>query len=107
MRFDGISVDEHMLSQIASYFFLYMLLMLLGTFILSLSGLYNFKTHFTAATTCLNNVGPGLGMASCAEGMAGYPVYAKITMAFLMLCGRLEILPMLAILHPALWRKRL
>lgn len=107
VRFEGKSVEDSMISQIAVYFFIYILLIMLGAFLLSLSGCYDFQTHFTAAVTCLNNVGPGLSMASSAEGMTGYPAYAKFIMTFLMLSGRLEILPMLAIFHPALWNKRI
>lgn len=105
VRFEGKGVEETMLSSVANYFFLYILLILLGTLLLSFSGQYDFQTHFTSAVTCLNNVGPGLSYAAGAPGMSGYSAFSKYVMSFLMLAGRLELLPMLALFHPEMWKR--
>ena len=79
--------------------------MITGGFLLSLEGLYDVQTNLTAALTCVSNVGPGLGEVGPAGNFAGYGPFSKLLLSFLMLAGRLEIFPMLALFHPAMWRK--
>ena len=103
-------MDESVLSQTAAYFFVYMLLTVLGAVLISLTALpeelNNFESSFTAALTCANNVGPGLSLALGPAGsFAGYSPVAKAILTFLMLAGRLEFFPLLALFHPAMWRK--
>ena len=105
VRFENKSVEEDTLHQVAVFFFMYLLLILLGGVLLSMEGKADFQTHFTAALTCVSNVGPGLGEVGPAGGFSGYGPFGKLLSAFLMLAGRLEIFPMLALFHPAMWRK--
>lgn len=105
IRFDGRGVDENMLSQTAVFFFVYCLLILFGAMAASLLGSYDLETNLTAALTCVSNVGPGLGAVGPAGSFAGYSSAAKVMFSALMLCGRLELFPMLALFSPAIWRK--
>jgi trk system potassium uptake protein TrkH len=105
VRFEGKAVEEDTLHQVAVFFFMYLLLILLGGALLSLEGTADFQTNFTAALTCVSNVGPGLGEVGPAGGFSGYGPFGKLLSSFLMLAGRLEIFPMLALFHPAMWRK--
>ena len=59
----------------------------------------------TAALTCVSNVGPGLGAVGPAGSFAGYTPAAKVMFTMLMLCGRLELFPILALFAPVLWRR--
>lgn len=61
VRFEGKGVEEGMLSQVAMFFCVYVLMLLLGAFAISLEGRFDVETNLTAALTCLSNVGPGLG----------------------------------------------
>ena len=105
IRLDGKAVDEHMLSQIAQFAFMYIALVLVGGFILSVGSDYNLTTNMSAALTCVSNVGPGLGSVGPVENFAGYGVHAKITAALLMLFGRLELLPMFILFTRSAWHK--
>ena len=106
VRFDGKGVDESVLRQVAIFAFMYILLVIIGAVLLSMEGLYDLETNLTAALTCVSNVGPGLGAhVGPAGNFAGYGPFAKVVLSLLMLCGRLEIFPMLALFHPAMWRK--
>ncbi len=105
VRFEGKVVESETLHQIAVFMFMYVLLIVLGAALLSLEGLYDVETNFTAALTCVSNVGPGLGAVGPAGNFAGYSPFSKLLLSFLMLAGRLEIFPMLALFHPAMWRK--
>ena len=105
VRFEGKGVEEGMLSQVAMFFCVYVLMLLLGAFAISLEGRFDVETNLTAALTCLSNVGPGLGAVGPVENFAGYGPFAKVVLSLLMLAGRLELFPILALFHPAIWRK--
>ena len=87
------------------FFFVYIALVLAGSLILSLSGPYGFETNFTAALTCMSNVGPGFAAVGPMGNFAGYNALGKITLILLMLAGRLEIFPILVLFHPATWKR--
>ena len=105
VRFEGRGVDEQMLHQISIFVFLYVLMMLIGGLLISLEGLYDLETNFTAALTCISNVGPGFGAVGPAGNFAAYGPFAKIVMTMLMLAGRLELFPILVIFHRGVWRR--
>lgn len=105
VRFEGKAVEADTLHQVGVFMFVYILLIVLGTVIVSLGGLYDVETNLTAVLTCVSNVGPGLGAVGPTGSFAGYSAWTKLLLSFLMLAGRLEIFPMLAMLHPAMWRK--
>ena len=105
VRFEGKTVEEDTLHQVAMFFFMYLLMILLGGALLALEGKADFQTNLTAALTCVSNVGPGLGEVGPAGGFGGYGPFGKLLSSFLMLAGRLEIFPMLALFHPAMYRK--
>ncbi len=105
VRFEGKAVEEDTLYQVAVFILMYVLLIVIGAVLISLEGQFDVETNFTAALTCMSNVGPGLGAVGPAGGFAGYSSFSKLLLSFLMLAGRLEIFPMLALFHPAMWRK--
>ena len=105
VRFEGKGVEENRLTQVSAFFFVYVLLVLAGMFLVSLEGLYDLETNFTAVLTCISNVGPGLGHVGPVENFSGYGPFAKVVLSLLMLAGRLELFPILVLVHPSAWRK--
>ena len=106
VRFDGKPVDKNVLRSVLVFAFMYVMLVIVGGMLISLEGRFDVETNFTAALTCVSNVGPGLGTVVGPSGnFANYGPFAKIVLSFLMLAGRLEIFPLLALCHPAMWRK--
>lgn len=101
---DGKRVEEETTNNIACFFFAYILLLLLGTFIISLENI-PFLDAFTAALTSISNVGPAFGSLGVAGTFASLSAPSKLTMSICMLFGRLEIVPLLILLMPSLWRK--
>ena len=89
----------------STFAIVYVMLILIGAILISFEGKYDVETNLTAALTCVSNVGPGLGFVGPSGNFAGYGPFAKIVMCLLMLAGRLEIYPLLALFHPATWRK--
>lgn len=105
VRFEKRGVEESLLNQVLVFFFAYILLIVLGSLLVSLEGLYDFETNLTAVITCVSNVGPGLGAVGPAGSFAGYGPFATSVLSLLMLCGRLELFPILVLFDPALWRR--
>ncbi len=60
----------------------------------------NFQEGFTAALACLGNIGPGYGKIGPMGSFADFNAVQKIILSLAMWCGRLEIVSVLAILHP-------
>ena len=105
IRFEGHGIDDSMLSSTAAFFGVYVVLILIGAFIVSLEGHYDVETNLTAALTCVSNVGPGLGVVGPAGSFAGYSSFSKVVFSLLMLAGRLELFPILVLFDPQLWKK--
>ncbi len=110
VRFEGKAVDEFVLHQINVFFFTYMVLLVTGAVVIGFdaggfAGGDTVESHFTAALTCISNVGPGMGVVGPMGNFSGYGPFSTLLLSFLMLAGRLEIFPMLALFHPAMWRK--
>ena len=105
IRLDGKAVDESIVSQVAQFVLMYGALVLLGGFLLALDGKFDAITNLTASLTCVSNVGPGLGGVGPVEHFAGFGIFGKMICSFLMLFGRLELLPMFILFTRSAWRK--
>ena len=66
---------------------------------------YDVLTSISASLTAISNVGPGLGEVGAYDNFAHIPGLVKITLAIIMLFGRLEIFTLLVIITPDFWRK--
>ena len=104
VRFEGKPLEESTRTGVTNYFALYALLL---AFTIALIGRepFGLETNITAAVSCFNNVGPGLGAVGPMGGYTGYTVLSKIVLSAAMLFGRLEIYPLLLTLTPSTWRR--
>lgn len=105
IRLDGKAVDEGIVSQVAQFVLMYIALVLLGGFLLAMDGKFDAITNLTASLTCVSNVGPGLGSVGPVENFASFGIWGKVICSFLMLFGRLELLPMFILFTRSAWRK--
>ena len=103
VRLDGKAVDERMVSNVVVFALIYVVLFLLGSFLLSLEGVGDEITSLSAALTCVSNIGPGFGLVT--SSFTCYGVFGKLICCFLMLAGRLELLPMLMLLTRGAWTR--
>ena len=104
VRLEGRSVADSTVSAVYLYCSVYMLLLLLTTWAISLDG-YDIATNFTAALSCLSNVGPGMGLIGPTGSFAIFSPGIKLLLSVVMLVGRLEIYPILVLFIPAFWKK--
>ena len=105
IRSDGDRVDEPTLSGISLFFFAYILLLLVGTLVVSWDNV-GFDAAFGASLTCISNVGPGFGVLGPTANFSILSDFSTLFLSVLMLLGRLEIMPLLLLLFPSLWKKR-
>lgn len=97
---------EHTTVRSCNVFLMAYVVVFVGSLLLlSLNG-FDFTTNFTAIAATLNNIGPGLDMVGPTGNFSEFSVFSKFILMFDMLAGRLEIIPMLIIFHPATWRKQ-
>ncbi|EKE82775.1 TrkH family potassium uptake protein [Idiomarina xiamenensis] len=103
-RYQDRQVDDSLLGSIVAFCFMYFILVAAVAFVLTLFGL-DFMTAISGSATAVSNVGPGLGeIIGPAGNFLSLPDGAKITLIFAMLCGRLEIITVLILLHKRYWQ---
>ncbi len=122
MKFEGVTLEEKTSSDVFSFITLYFFILVSTVFVLSFdpvcdeavtivsdAGTYEvthgFDTNFTAALSCLSNIGPGFEAIGPYGGFAAFSIFSKIVLMFTMLIGRLEILPVLILFSHKTWRK--
>lgn len=104
IRVDGKLVEEEQVFGIMTFFVSYFLILIGGTILISLDN-SDFETNFTAVLTTISNVGPGFGKVGPTGNFAFYSDWSKLILSFCMLIGRLEIFPVLMLLHPSSWKR--
>ena len=105
VQMDGKRVERSTVKAAATFFTLYMALLLCFSFLVSLDGT-DIATSFTAALSCLSNIGPGMTRAIGPAGsFAFFSDRTKLLLSLAMLLGRLEIYPILVLLSPRTWKR--
>ena len=105
IQLEGKTLDKNVLEGVDSYFILYSVIL----FILLLITAWESDTLITALSAVLatfNNIGPGLGTVGPTSNFASYSAFTKIVLSLGMLLGRLEIIPLLILVSPRIYRKR-
>ena len=102
---DGQRVNEETVSSISVFFFAYIMILLAGTLVVSLDGV-DFTSAFTASLTAISNVGPGFGTLGPTCNFGFLSNLSKLVLTLTMLLGRLEIMPLLVLLMPTVWRRK-
>lgn len=105
IKVDGQPVEERVVSSTGAYIMAYMVVLLAGALVVSWDN-YGFQESFAASLTCISNVGPGLGILGPMENFSILSPASKIALSLEMLTGRLELMPMLALLTRGAWRDR-
>lgn len=104
IRMNGNVVEKKIIQDTNSYLVVYLGVLICSTFLISLNG-FDFTSTITSVITCLNNVGPGLGIVGPTGNYASFTLLSKIVFCFDMLAGRLELFPILLLFTPRTYRK--
>ena len=68
-------------------------------------GNFDVVSSTSAVASALGNVGPGLSDLGPASNYLAVPAAGKWLLSFLMIVGRLEIVPVILLLSRELWRR--
>lgn len=104
LRHRGSAVPEEILRAVLTVVALYALGYLGFGAVLVLLG-SDLVTGFSAALACLGNIGPGLGPVGPMGTFGGLDDASKLVLTVAMWCGRLEMVTVVALLHPDVLRK--
>ena len=102
---DKRSVDREVVRSVNAYLACYILLFVGSLLIITLDN-FDLVTNFTAVTSALNNIGPGLSTVGPAGNFSDFSILSKVVLIFDMLAGRLELFPMLILFSPATWQRK-
>lgn len=105
VKCEGKPVDNVVLKGVSVYFAIYALCIITIFLLISFEP-FGIETNFSAALSCFNNIGPGLGKVGPASDFSAYSDFSKLVLSAAMLLGRLEIYPLLITLSPSTWTKR-
>ena len=103
LKVDGQAVEERVVSSAGAFIAAYLLVLLAGALVVSWDN-YGFQESFAASLTCISNVGPGLGILGPMENFSILSPLSKLVLSLEMLMGRLELMPLLALLLRSTWR---
>ena len=103
--FNQKTVAEDTFNSVMNFFFMYILIFIFASCLLSFFGL-DFLTSISASASAISNVGPGLGNTIGPLGnYNSLPFQAKWVLSITMLVGRLEIFTFLVLLSVSFWKK--
>lgn len=105
IKLEGKTLDKEMLEGVDTYFILYSFTLFILTLIVS-SESDTFLTAISAVLATFNNIGPGLGAVGPISNFALFSRFIKIILSLGMLLGRLEIIPLLILASPRIYKKR-
>ena len=104
IRTGGKTVDEQVVDNTNAYLAAYVIIVIVSVLLISLDG-FSTGTNISAVLACFNNIGPGLELVGPTCNYGDYSMLSKLVLIIDMLCGRLEIFPMLVLLSRSTWRK--
>ncbi len=104
IQINGKRIDDETVRRVNSFIICYIGIYVVSILLLSFDN-FGFETSFTAVAATLNNIGPGLGMIGPTGNFSGFSDFSKIVLALDMICGRLELFPVMILLLPQAWKK--
>lgn len=105
IKIGGKSVDDEIVNNAFIFFFVYIAILFISTVILSLDN-FDFMTTFSASVASLSNIGSGFELIGPLGNFSLFSNLSKITMTLCMIVGRLEVLPVIALISPSMWNKQ-
>lgn len=103
IKLEGSPIAADVASQMVAFLIFYFLIYVIGVLII-LFVERNGVVAFSSAITALGNVGPAYGIIGPLDSFAILHASTRWVLILLMLIGRLEIIPFLAILNKDLWK---
>ncbi|MDO4664546.1 MAG: potassium transporter TrkG [Erysipelotrichaceae bacterium] len=103
VQMDGKPIAHETVRSINVFLSLYVFTFIIILLVITLDG-KDMITNFSAVAATINNIGPGLGEVGPMSTFASFSNVAKIALSFAMLAGRLELLPIILLFIPKMWK---
>ncbi len=103
IKLEGSAIASDIISQMVAFLIFYFLIYAIGVLLILLIE-KNAVIAFSTSITALGNVGPAYGIVGPLDSFAILHTSTRWILILLMLIGRLEIIPFLAILNKDLWK---
>ena len=103
IKLEGSAVNQDIITQMVAFIIFYVAIFALGAFIIVLIE-KNAIVAITSSATAIGNIGPAYGSIGPMDSFNVLQNSTKWILILLMLIGRLEIIPFLAILNKDLWK---
>lgn len=104
IRLGSTAIPESFVESVLTFFFLYLLIFALASFVISLYG-FDIATSVSAVAASIGNVGPGFSSVGPLKNYACIPPFGKLILTTCMIFGRLELFTVLAFFHPRAWKR--
>ncbi len=102
IKLDHKPLHSSTVQGISSFLFLYLLLVFITGLLVSLDG-FDLMTSFSAAASCVGNIGPGFHDVGPAFNYSIFSAPVKWVLSFAMIAGRLELFTLLMLLSRRFW----
>lgn len=103
LRINKVIFSERIVRSVGVFIFGYLSIFLIGSFLMTLTGL-DIVSSLSALATTMGGVGPGLNVIGPAQNFAEISVTGKLMLCFFMWLGRLEIITGLVLFFPSSYR---
>ncbi|MBQ8634559.1 TrkH family potassium uptake protein [bacterium] len=103
IKLEGSPVGQDVISQMIAFVVFYFVIFALGAFLIVLIE-NNTTVAITSSAAAIGNIGPAFGAIGPMDSFNSLHGLTKWILILLMLIGRLEIIPFLAILNKDLWK---
>jgi trk system potassium uptake protein TrkH len=103
IKLNGKIISESTNISVLSFVILYLFIFVLGTLIITITGL-DVITASSSVATCMAGIGPGLGTVGPMSNFAHLPDISKFILSLLMILGRLEIITVFTIFTRTFWK---
>ena len=105
IRMGKREIDPMVVGNITRFFFLYILVFMVLSILISLSGI-SIMESIGLIAACLSSVGPAFGIVGPTATYNNLSDWARFVSIWAMILGRLEIFTLLVILRPDFWRDK-
>ncbi|WP_353892580.1 TrkH family potassium uptake protein [Proteinivorax hydrogeniformans] len=105
VKINNRSISPDVTASVTSFFFLYLLLLVAGTLLISLEGI-GLVSSFSSVAASLGNIGPGFELVGPAQTYSHFSAASKMLFSLLMLFGRLELFTVFILLMPSFWKDK-
>jgi trk system potassium uptake protein TrkH len=103
VKLGGRVVSDEVMRSVLVFFLFYLLVFAVCTVLVIALGA-DIVTGITATIACLGNIGPGFNQVGPMGHFGDLPALSKIALTAAMWIGRLEVLTVLVLLRPEVWR---